>query len=138
TRGPLREARCALATAPRTDPASLPAAPGVGYRRFVPDLYAHLAACDLAVVQGGLSTCMELTVAKRPFLYFPLRNHFEQTIHVPHRLARYGAGVRMDYHRTDPEALAHAIADALKRPVSYRNVETDGACRAASLIAPLL
>ena len=109
--------RMIVVTGPRIDPASLPQQPGIEYRAFVPDLYAHLAACDLAVVQGGLSTCMELTAVKQPFLYFPLRNHFEQTIHVPHRLARYGAGVRMDYHRTHPEALAHAIADALKRPV---------------------
>ena len=104
------------------------------YRGFVPDLYAHLAGCDLAVVQGGLSTCMELAATKRPFLYFPLKNHFEQNIHVAHRLARYGAGVRMEYDRTDPEGLAHAIADGLKRPVIYRDVEADGARRAASLI----
>ena len=81
---------------------------------------------------------MELTATKRPFLYFPLRNHFEQNVHVPHRLARYGAGVRMDYAETDPETLAHAVADGLKRPVLYRDVETDGARRAAELIAPLL
>ena len=104
----------------------------------MPDLYAHLAACDLAVVQGGLSTCMELAATKRPFLYFPLRNHFEQNVHVPHRLGRYGAGTRMDYHQTDPERLAHAIADGLKRPVLSRDVETDGARRAAALITPLL
>jgi UDP-N-acetylglucosamine:LPS N-acetylglucosamine transferase len=110
----------------------------VEYRSFVPDLYAHLAACDLAVVQGGLSTCMELAATKRPFLYFPLRNHFEQNVHVPHRLGRYGAGTRMDYHQTDPERLAHAIAEGLKRPVLSRDVETDGAGRAAALIAPLL
>jgi pimeloyl-ACP methyl ester carboxylesterase/predicted glycosyltransferase len=134
----LPETRTIVVTGPRIDPASLPAAPGVEYRRFVPDLYAHLAACDLAVVQGGLSTCMELTATKRPFLYFPLRNHFEQTFHVPHRLARYGAGVRMDYAQTDPDALATAIADALKRPVLYRDVETDGARRAATHIAKLV
>jgi UDP-N-acetylglucosamine:LPS N-acetylglucosamine transferase len=123
---------------PRIDPATLPPAPGLEYRRFVPDLHAHLAACDLAVVQGGLSTCMELTALARPFLYFPLRRHFEQLVHVPHRLARYGAGTRMDYHETTPEALAHAIADGLKQPVTYRDVESDGARRAAALIAPLL
>jgi predicted glycosyltransferase len=138
TRRLLPEARIVVVTGPRIDPASLPPAPGVEYRRFVPDLYAHLAACDLAVVQGGLSTCMELTATRRPFLYFPLRNHFEQTLHVPHRLARYGAGTRMDYAETDPEALAHAIADGLKRPVLYRDVETDGARRAAALIARLV
>jgi hypothetical protein len=81
---------------------------------------------------------MELTAAKRPFIYFPLRNHFEQNVHVPHRLARYGAGTRMEYHRTEPDALAAAIADGLKRPVLYRDVETDGARRAAASIATLL
>jgi hypothetical protein len=81
---------------------------------------------------------MELTALKRPFLYFPLCHHFEQNIHVPHRLARYGAGTRLDYHQTDPEALARAMAGALAAPVRYRDVETDGARRAARLIAPLL
>ena len=130
--------RLIVVTGPRIDRAALPTAPGVEYRSFVPDLYAHLAACDLAVVQGGLSTCMELTATKRPFLYFPLRHHFEQNVHVPHRLGRYGAGTRMDYHQTDPERLAYAIADGLKRPVLSRDVETDGARRAAALISPLL
>jgi len=130
--------RLVVVAGPRIDPASLPQAPGLEYRRFVPDLYAHLAACDLAVVQGGLSTCMELTATKRPFLYFPLAHHFEQNVHVPHRLNRYGAGTRLDYRHTDPEMLAHAIADGLKRPVLYRDVETDGARRAASLIATVL
>ena len=138
TRRLVPDLRLIVVTGPRIDPASLPRAPGVEYRSFVPDLYAHLAACDLAVVQGGLSTCMELAATKRPFLYFPLRNHFEQNVHVPHRLGRYGAGTRMDYHQTDPERLAHAIADGLKRPVLSRDVETDGARRAAALITPLL
>ena len=65
---------------------------GVEVRAFVPDLDRHLAACDLALVQGGLTTCMELTAAGTPFLYFPLKNHFEQNFHVAHRLDRYGAG----------------------------------------------
>ncbi len=57
---------------------------------------------------------------------------------MPHRLARYGAGVRLDYATTDPDALAQAAADALARPVSARPVERDGARLAARLIAPLL
>src|SRR5258705_6918120 len=118
-------------TGPRIRPARLPPTPGGGYRRFVPDLYAHLAGCDLAIVQGGLSTCMELTATKRPFLYFPLGNHFQHTIHVPHRLARYGPGVPMDYAEADPEGPAHPVAEGLKRPVAYRDVQTRGARRAA-------
>jgi hypothetical protein len=44
----------------------------------------------------------------------------------------------MDYAEADPEVLAHAVAEGLKRPVAYRDVETGGARRAAELIAPLL
>lgn len=62
----------------------------------------HLAACDLAIVQGGLTTAMELAAAKRPFLYFPLKHHFEQNYHVRHRLERYGAGRCMDYGTATP------------------------------------
>ena len=123
---------------PRIDPAVLGAPAGVEVRAFVPDLYRHLAACDLAVVQGGLTTTMELAAARRPFLYFPLRDHFEQNRHVRHRLARYGAGRYMDYDDSPPEVIANAIAAEIDRPVDYRPVETDGAARAAALIAPLL
>jgi hypothetical protein len=34
------------------------------------------------VVQGGLTTAMDLTAQKRPFVYFPLRHHLEQNFHV--------------------------------------------------------
>jgi hypothetical protein len=123
---------------PRIDPGSLQAPAGVGVLGHVPDLYRHLAACDLAVVQGGLSTCMELTANRRPFLYFPLRNHFEQNVHVTHRLERYRAGRRMDYATSTPASIADAIAAELGREVDYRPVEPDGAARAATLIADLL
>jgi predicted glycosyltransferase len=123
---------------PRIDPGSLGAGPGVEVRAYVPELYKHLAACDLAVVQGGLTTTMELAAARRPFLYFPLRNHFEQSRHVRHRLERYGAGRYMDYDASPPEVIAAAIAEEIDRPVAYRPVESDGAARAAALIAPLV
>jgi len=58
--------RLIVVTGPRIDPAALPPTAGVEYRSFVPDLYGHLAGCDLAIVQGGLSTCMELTATRRP------------------------------------------------------------------------
>ena len=112
---------------------------GVSYRRYVPDLYRHLAACDLAVVQGGLTTCMELTANRRPFIYVPLRNHFEQNFHVRHRLERYGAGRCMAYDEaSDPDALAAAIASEIGRAVDYRPVDPDGAARTAARIADLL
>ena len=108
-------------------------------RGYVHRLYRHLCACDLAVVQGGLTTTMELAAAKRPFLYFPLGHHFEQNFHVRHRLDRYGAGTCMDYAGTDPDLLAAAHRRASAgQPVDYRDVETDGAARAARLIAELV
>jgi pimeloyl-ACP methyl ester carboxylesterase/predicted glycosyltransferase len=130
--------RMIVVAGPRIDPASLAAPAGVEVRAFVPDLYRHLAACDLAVVQGGLTTTMELVAARRPFLYFPLANHFEQNRHVRHRLERYGAGRCMDYAASPPEAISAAIAEEIDRPVAYGAVTPDGAARAAALIAPLL
>ena len=130
--------RMVVVTGPRIDPAPLPRADGLDVRPYVHQLYRHLAACDLAVVQGGLSTCMELTANQRPFLYFPLAHHFEQTFHVAHRLQRHRAGRRMDYASTDPTAIADAISAEISRAVDYRPVATDGATRAAALIAELL
>ncbi len=127
-----------IVAGPRIDPASLPQAEGLDVRAYVHDLYRHLAACDLAVVQGGLTTTMELTANRRPFLYFPLRHHFEQNFHVRHRLARYGAGRCMDFDESPPEVIAAAIAKEIGRDVAYRPVETDGAARAAARIAELL
>jgi len=130
--------RMIVVTGPRIDPESVPVPDGVEVRGYVPDLYRHLAACDLAVVQGGLTTTMELVAAGRPFIYVPLARHFEQQIHVVHRLAQYGAGRRLDYAAIDPEYLAEAIVAEIDRPVDYRPVETDGAARAAALLAELL
>ena len=130
--------RMIVVTGPRIDPATLPAHHGLEVRSYVPGLYQHLAACDLAIVQGGLTTAMELTAARRPFLYFPLRHHFEQNIHVRHRLSRYRAGRYMDYHTTTPTDIAAAIAAEIGRPVDYRPVTTDGAARAAAMLADLL
>jgi predicted glycosyltransferase len=130
--------RMIVVTGPRIDPASLPAHDGLEIRPYVHELYRHLAACDLAVVQGGLTTTMELTAAGRPFLYFPLRHHFEQNLHVRHRLQRYHAGRCMDYQTASPADIATAIAIEIGRNVDYLPVATDGAARAAKLIAELL
>jgi pimeloyl-ACP methyl ester carboxylesterase/predicted glycosyltransferase len=130
--------RMVVVAGPRIDPASLPSHPGLEVHAYVHGLYQHLAVCDLAVVQGGLSTCMELTAAGRPFLYFPLAHHFEQNFHVHHRLRQYNAGRRMEFATASPEVIAAAIAEEIGRPVDYRPVETDGAARAAALMADLL
>jgi pimeloyl-ACP methyl ester carboxylesterase len=132
------ELRMVVVAGPRIDPQSLDAPAGVEVHSYVPRLFRHLAACDLAVVQGGLTTTMELTATRRPFLYFPLRHHFEQQIHVRHRLNRYRAGRAMDYETSGPDAIAEAIATEIGRGVDYLPVERDGAARAAALIAELI
>jgi predicted glycosyltransferase len=130
--------RMVVVCGPRIDPESLPAHEGLDVRTYVHELSRHLAACDVAVVQGGLTTCMELAAAKTPFLYFPLGRHFEQNLHVRHRLDRYGAGRRMDFASATAESIAAELAAALESPVDPAEVERDGAARAAALIAELL
>jgi len=44
----------------------------------------------------------------------------------------------MEYDASWPDVIAAAIATELDRPIDYRPVETDGAARAAALIAPLI
>jgi UDP-N-acetylglucosamine:LPS N-acetylglucosamine transferase len=130
--------RMVVVAGPRIDPKSLNAQAGVEVAAFVPNLDRHLAACDLALVQGGLTTCMELTAAGTPFIYFPLRNHFEQNFHVAHRLDRYCAGHRMEFATSSPEMIAEAMVEALRRPSHFEAVEHNGAERAARMIAELL
>jgi pimeloyl-ACP methyl ester carboxylesterase/predicted glycosyltransferase len=134
----LPDLRLVVVAGPRIDPNSLNAPAGVEVRAFVPDLDRHLATCDLALVQGGLTTCMELTAAGTPFLYFPLKNHFEQNFHVAHRLDRYGAGIRMEFATSTPDMIADAMVAALKRPAQFKPVEADGAARAARMLAGLI
>ena len=87
---------------------------------------------------GGLTTTMELTASRRPFICFPLRHHFEQNFPVRRRLGRYRAGRCMDYATAGPADIADAIASEIGRETGYRTVATDGAARAAALLAELL
>jgi hypothetical protein len=73
-----------------------------------------------------------------PFLYFPLEGHAEQQGCVSARLARHGAGIRMNYRQTTPAILADAVIAALGQPVSYPPIRVDGAKRAATIVAGLL
>ena len=130
--------RMIVVAGPRIDPESIPKMDGLETRPYVHNLYRHLAVCDLAVVQGGLTTAMELTSNQRPFLYFPLRHHFEQNFHVRHRLNGYQAGRAMDFDEATPEVIAKAIVEEIGTQVDYRAVEQDGAKRAAALLAELL
>lgn len=132
------ELRMIVVTGPRLDPALFDVPEGVEMRAFVPDLDRHLAACDLALVQGGLTTCMELAAAGTPFLYFPLRNHFEQNFHVSARLERYNAGRKMIFSESSAERIASAMLEELKSPRVPHPVAANGASRAARMLADLL
>jgi pimeloyl-ACP methyl ester carboxylesterase/predicted glycosyltransferase len=132
------EARLLLVCGPRIDPAAIEPVKGMEAVGYVHDLFRTLACCDLAVVQGGLTTTMELVANRRPFVYIPLRNHFEQNHHVVHRLRRYGAPDPTPYDEATPERLAAQMLERLGAPVAYEPVETGAAARAAKLIAPLL
>lgn len=135
--------RMVAVAGPRIDPASVTPSEGspegLELRGYVDGLYRCLAACDLAVVQGGLATALELTALRRPFLYFPVRDHFEQQIHVRHRLERYRAGHSLDYTTATPEGIADAIAREIGRSTAdYRALPQNGAERAARFLAELL
>jgi pimeloyl-ACP methyl ester carboxylesterase/predicted glycosyltransferase len=133
------DVRMIVVCGPRIDPASIPAQPGLDVRAYVHDLYRHLAVADLAIVQGGLSTTMELTGNGVPFLYVPLRRHFEQQFHVRHRLDRHRAGCHLSYDEAaDPEQFAAAMVSQLGRPTDYRAIPPGGAERAAAALAELL
>jgi pimeloyl-ACP methyl ester carboxylesterase/UDP:flavonoid glycosyltransferase YjiC (YdhE family) len=135
------DAQMMLVTGPRIDPRQLPDLEGIDKRGYVPDLFEHLACADAAVVQGGLSTTMELVATGRPFIYFPLRRHWEQQHFVTHRLGHYRAGLRMDYATTSPDNLADAMRTALTHNGTgpgYRRIPRGGEHRAAERVAALL
>jgi pimeloyl-ACP methyl ester carboxylesterase/predicted glycosyltransferase len=130
--------RMVAVAGPRIDPAAVAVPRGVEVLGYVPDFDRHLAACDLAVVQGGLATTMELAAARRPFIYFPLARHFEQQFHVAHRLNRHRAGHRMDAADATPERIAEAISREVAREPDTLPVRSGGAARAAARIAEVL
>jgi hypothetical protein len=129
--------RMVMVAGPRIDPASLPTHDGLEVRAFVPRLYRHLAACDLAVVQGGLTTCMEFaatggrsctsrcaTISSRP-----------STSPTAWTATGRAGGWTMPRATLTPSPPPSPPTSA---PGRLPPVETDGAARAASLIAELL
>jgi predicted glycosyltransferase len=107
-------------------------------RGYVPRLYEHFAACDLAIVQGGGTTTLELTALRRPFIYFPLEDHFEQRCHVAGRIERHRAGVRLEFSQTTPDRLASLVLANIGTEVDYPPIPTNGAQVGAELLTDLL
>ncbi len=130
--------RMVLICGPRLVVEDLKVPEEVEVRGYVRALYEHFAASDLAIVQGGGTTTLELTALRRPFLYFPLANHCEQQIHVAERLAKHQAGLKMVYSETTPEILAEKVIANLGKEVNYPPIPVNGAQKAAQLISQLL
>jgi predicted glycosyltransferase len=126
-----------IVTGPRLSAASLQLPDEVEVKGFVPRLYEHFAACDLAILQGGATSTLELTALRRPFLYFPIEGHCEQAS-VARMLTQHGAGIRMRLKETTPESLARIILDNIGKEVSYPHIPVDGAQKAARHIVKLL
>lgn len=127
-----------LVGGPRLDRSGLRVPPGVSVVGYVPALHRHLAACDLAVVQGGGTVTLELTALRRPFLFCPIEGHCEQEVHVAGRLARHRAGIRLRQSATDPVRLAEVMRGALASPAQWGAIPVQGARLAAEAIRGLL
>ena len=119
-------------------PESVKAPEGVKVLGYVPKLYRHLGAADLCIVSAGGTITLELTALQKPFLYFPLEQHFEQEVGVASVCQRHRAGVRMTRSKTSPETLAEAILSNLGKTVDYAKIPINGAKEAARRIAELL
>ena len=128
------DAELLLVCGPRIDPAAIEPVEGMRVVGYVHDLFRAFACCDLAVVQGGLTTTMELVANRRPFISIPLRGHFEQNHHVAHRLRRYGAPGPTQYDGLTADTLAAQMRERLGAAVDYLPVEPGGAGRAADLL----
>lgn len=130
--------RMILVCGPRLPVESVKVPPGIEVRGYVPALYEHFAASNLAIVQGGGTTTNELTALRRPFLYFPIEGHFGQEIGGVEKLARHQAGVKMTYSQTTPQFLAEKVISNISRKVTYKPIPTEGAQKAAQLINEFL
>ena len=129
-RAAARDLRFVVVTGPRIDPESLPSVPGVEVRGFLPDLVDHLAACDVAVVQGGLSTthgadrepaavrlrAVAAALRAEPARAAPPRGVRRRDLSGVRRGERPGRPGRGDPHRAGPRRRLQAGGDRRRRP----------------------
>jgi len=125
-----------LVCGPRMDPEELDLPSGVKAYGYVSNLIELFAACDLAIIQLGLSSAMELIALEKPFIYFPIPQHFEQD-ELAKRFNRRNIGVDMSVTSATVEALAKAILDNLSKEVRYPITNFNGAKNAALAIKEL-
>lgn len=126
-----------IVAGPRLSTDSLRLPKEIEVKGFVPQLYEHFAASDLAIVQGGATSTLELTALRIPFIYFPIEGHCEQA-NVARMLTKRGAGLRLNLSKTNPEKMAEQIIALIGKQLTYPAIPADGAKNAAQKIAELL
>jgi UDP:flavonoid glycosyltransferase YjiC (YdhE family) len=127
-----------LVSGPRISGESFKKTGGLVVKEYIPKLYEHFAACDLAIVQGGSTTTLELTALGRPFIYFPIEGHAEQQLHVAPRLKRFNAGIKMQFSKTTPEILAEKVISNIRMETNYSSIPLDGAKNVVKIINKIL
>jgi len=137
-RNTIPKLKMVFACGPNLNLKSLDVPEGIEVRGYVPELYEHFAASDLAIVVGGGSSTIELVALNQPFLYFPLEAQFDQQINIAGRLERLGAGIKMRYFQTTPESMAEQIIANLGKEVIYPPVPIDGAEKAVQYISEMI
>ncbi len=131
------EARMVLVCGPRVNPGGFDLPSGVAAFGYVPNLIDYYAACDLAIIQPGLSSTMELVALRKPFIYFPIPQHSEQE-EIAEKLERRGIGTRMSITGVTPLLLAESIKRSLCTNVNYSMKDFNGAQNAANYIQKLI
>ena len=134
----LSNVRMILVCGPRLSTEAINAPQGVDVLGYVPNLYRHMGAADLCIVSGGGTITLELTALEKPFLYFPLEQHFEQEVSVAGRCQRHRAGIKMVCSKTSPELLAETVFSNIDRGVDYAKIPIDGSKEMAKRINELL
>ena len=127
-----------LVCGPRVPTDSIQPPEGVKVVGYMPNLYRHMGAADLCIVSGGGTITLELTALQRPFLYFPLEDHFEQEVDVANRCKRHRAGIRMTCSKTTPELLSEAIVSNIGKTIDYASIPISGSKEAAKIIEKIL
>ena len=130
----IKNLKLVLVTGPNVQVDYVKSEKGITVVGYLPDLFKHLAAADLCIVTGGGTITLELTALQKPFLFFPLQNHFEQEVAVADRCDRYNAGIKMKFSETTPQDLANAVIKNIDKKVSYSSLPIDGAKKASEII----
>jgi predicted glycosyltransferase len=123
---------------PSIDPGSIKVPEGVCVKGFEPRLYEHIAASDLVITQGGHTTLNEVMALEKPFIVFPLGQHFDQIQTVRQRCDIQGAGVKMNFSQTTPEMLGKEMVANVGKKVSYPSFKANNGEQAAAILRSIL